>query len=114
MYLDYAEEQAELRQPLYMRDRRDRLDGFLQFHQRDILRDAGRVSAEVPRRLALEQYDRFERRRLREEALEADAFDQTAKQLAPARPEFDSCCSHGWRIVEADQPLELDLIRSAM
>jgi hypothetical protein len=73
MYLDYAEEQAERRSPLYMRDWRDKLDAFLKFNERDILRDAGRVSAEVAQKLALAEYERFERRRLAEEAKEVDA-----------------------------------------
>src|SRR5262249_54121737 len=68
MYLDYAEEQAERRRPLYMRDWREKLDGFLRFNERDILKDAGRVSAEVAQKLTLEEYDKFERRRLAEEA----------------------------------------------
>ena len=53
MYLDYAEEQAERRQPLTMRDWRDKLDGFLVFHEREVLRDAGRVSAAIAKQLAL-------------------------------------------------------------
>jgi hypothetical protein len=85
MYLDYAEEQAERRKPLHMRDWRDKLDGFLQFNERDVLKDAGRVSAEIAKQLALGEYDKFERKRLTEEAEAADAFDQTAKQLGPKK-----------------------------
>ena len=47
MYLDYAEDQAHRRQPLYMRDWRERLDAFLRFNERDILLNAGKVSMEV-------------------------------------------------------------------
>ena len=43
MYLDYAEEQAERRTPLYMRDWREKLDGFLQFRpSRDLEERAAR------------------------------------------------------------------------
>ena len=86
MYLDYAEEQAERRKPLYMRDWREKLDGFLKFNERDILKNAGRVSAEIAQRLALDEYEKFERRRLDEEALAPDEFDETAKRLGPKKP----------------------------
>ena len=51
---------------------RAKLDAFLAFNERDLLSDAGRVSAEVAQRLALAAYDRFERRRLAEEASAPD------------------------------------------
>ena len=86
MYLDYAEDQARRRQMLYMRDWREKLDAFLQFNERDILTNAGRVAKEVADRLALEQYDQFQARRLATEA-DADerAFAAAVKQL-PAQP----------------------------
>ena len=37
MYLDYAEVQAERRQPIYMKDWVQKLDAFLQFNEREIL-----------------------------------------------------------------------------
>lgn len=85
MYLDYAEEQAERRRPLYMRDWRAKLDAFLAFNEREILKDGGRVSAEVAQRLALDEYDRFERRRLEEEASAPDEFDEAVRLLGPKR-----------------------------
>ena len=81
MYLDYAEEQAERRRPLYMRDWREKLDAFLAFNERDILKDTGRVSAEVAQRLALEEYEKFEGRRLAEEASALDELEEAAKRL---------------------------------
>ena len=68
MYLDYAEEQAERRQPLYMKDWRDKLDAFLQFTGREVLKNAGEVSMEVAQKLALAQYDKFNTGRLTHEA----------------------------------------------
>lgn len=82
MYLDYAEEQASRRRQLYMRDWRDKLDAFLQFNERDVLQDAGKVSMEVAKRLATDAYDRFHARRLAEEASEADEFEREAKRLS--------------------------------
>lgn len=87
MYLDYAEEQAERRKPLYMRDWREKLDGFLQFNERDILKNAGRVSAEVAQKLALAQYEKFERRRITEEADASDDLEQSVARLDPKKPE---------------------------
>lgn len=85
MYLDYAEEQAERRRPLYMRDWRAKLDAFLAFNEREILKDGGRISAEVAQKLALDEYDRFERRRLEEEASAPDGFEEAVRRLNPQR-----------------------------
>ncbi len=87
MYLDYAEEQAERRKPLYMRDWREKLDGFLKFNERDILKNAGKVSADVAQQLALGEYEKFERKRLAEEATAPDEFEETAKRLGPTKPD---------------------------
>ena len=82
MYLDYAESQAERRQPLYMRDWRGKLDAFLQFNEREILQDAGKVSMDVAKALAMEHYEKFNKRRLLEETREeADEFDGVAKRI---------------------------------
>lgn len=87
MYLDYAEDQARRRKLLYMRDWREKLDAFLQFNERDILANAGKIAKEVADRLALEQYEQFHTRRLAIEA-ETDerAFEAAVKKLS-AEPE---------------------------
>lgn len=66
MWLDYAEDQASRRRPIYMKDWRERLDSFLQFNQRAILEHSGKISMEEARRLALEQYQAFSQRRIEE------------------------------------------------
>lgn len=89
MYLDYAEEQAERRKPLYMRDWREKLDLFLQFNERAVLRDAGRISADIAQQLALGEYEKLERKRIADEADEVDAADElevTAKELGRTKP----------------------------
>jgi hypothetical protein len=83
MYLDYAEEQAARRRPLYMRDWREKLDGFLQFNEREILHDAGRVSAKVAEQLAMDQYEKFAAGRRSEEAAALDPFEEAVKELGP-------------------------------
>ena len=86
MYLDYAEDQARRRKLLYMRDWREKLDAFLQFNERDILTNPGKVAKEVADRLALEQYDQFHTRRLATEAATDErAFEAAVKKL-PAKP----------------------------
>lgn len=86
MYLDYAEDQARRRQVLYMRDWHEKLDAFLQFNERDILNNAGKVAKEVADRLALEQYEQFHARRLTVDAqADEQAFDDAVKKL-PAKP----------------------------
>lgn len=82
MYLDYAELQAERRQPLYMKDWRDRLDAFLKFNERQILEHPGKVTMEVAKKLPLEQYERFEAKRLaQEDSMPDEDFDRAAKRL---------------------------------
>ncbi len=68
MYLDYAEDQAKRRRQIFMRDWREKLDAFLQFNERDILTDAGKVSKVVADQLALKQYEIFHQHRLEEES----------------------------------------------
>jgi len=82
MYLDYAEEQAERQTPIYMKDWKEKLDAFLEFNQRDILKHPGKVSTEIAHQLAFDEYEKFNQRRLAEEAeTPDDDFDHVAKQL---------------------------------
>lgn len=85
MYLDYAEDQARKRKPIYMADWRHKLDAFLQFNDREILQNAGNVAMEVAKRLAEAEYDKFHARRLIDEAaseIEAD-IDELRKRIQP-------------------------------
>ena len=86
MYLEFAEDQARRRHMLYMRNWREKLNAFLQFNERDILTNPGKVAKEVADRLALEQYEKFATRRLLAEA-QADerAFEEAVKKL-PTKP----------------------------
>jgi hypothetical protein len=87
MYLDYAEDQAQRRQPLYMADWREKLDGFLAFNTRAILHHPGRVSMEDAQKKALTEYERFQQRRIAaEEAAFEDDFEQEIKRLQKRPP----------------------------
>jgi hypothetical protein len=86
MYLDYAEDQAQLRNPLYMQDWRHKLDAFLQFNEREILNHPGTVAMEIAKQLAKDEYDKYNQRRLAEEAEKEGndddrEFDRVVKRI---------------------------------
>lgn len=85
MYLDYAEDQAERQNPMYMQDWKTKLDAFLQFNGREILDNPGKVSAEVAKRLACEEYEKFRIRRLIEESDIDDGFDGAVKMIGDGK-----------------------------
>lgn len=87
MYLDYAEDMARRRKPMTMREWEDKLDAFLQFNERDVLTHAGKISAQVAERLALERYAEFDARRREAERLAADAEDVRALEQIERRLE---------------------------
>lgn len=78
MYLDYAENQAQRKIPMSMKDWAARLDGFLQFNEYAVLKDAGHITAEIARNLAEQQYDRY---RLDQDKNFVSDFDETIKRL---------------------------------
>ena len=82
MYLDYAENQAARQIPMRMVDWSNRLDAFLTFNEYEVLTNAGKVSAEVAKRLAEEQFDQFRVRQDRE--FESD-FEVEVKRLEAMR-----------------------------
>jgi hypothetical protein len=82
MYLDYAENQAARQIPMKMADWVAKLDAFLQFNEYDVLANAGKISAEVAKRLAEEQYDKFRVRQDRE--FESD-FEAEVKRIESKR-----------------------------
>lgn len=77
MYLDYAENQAERQIPMTMKDWVRKLDAFLDFNDYEILKDAGKISAKVAKKLAESEYDRF--RPVQDRAFESD-FDQLVEK----------------------------------
>jgi hypothetical protein len=78
MYLDYAENQARRHIAMTMKDWTGRLDSFLQFNEYAVLKDAGRISAEIARQLAETQFQQY--RVLQDREYESD-FDEAIKQL---------------------------------
>lgn len=74
MWLDFAEDQAERRQQVFLRDWQAKLDQFLQFNERDILEGQGQISKKQADEKASAEYQRFaeKRRQLREAKGEQD------------------------------------------
>jgi hypothetical protein len=82
MYLDYAELQAERKQPVYMSELKEKLDAFLRFNEHEILNNKGTISMEVAQALTLGEYEKFSSRRIAEESSLPDpAFDQAVKMI---------------------------------
>ncbi|WP_256663980.1 virulence RhuM family protein [Methanospirillum purgamenti] len=82
MWLDYAEDQAKRKTPVYMKDWREKLDRFLTFNERAILEHAGKISMEQAREYAREQYQIYNAHRV--ELSDKDAeneFEEVVKQL---------------------------------
>lgn len=59
MYLDYAEDQAERHIPMTMEDWKNRLDVFLQFNEREVLDNPGKVSHKVAESFALSEFEKY-------------------------------------------------------
>ena len=78
MYLDYAENQAARQIPMKMADWVSKLDAFLQFNEYDILKNAGKVSHEVAKKLAEKEYEQF--RVTQDKNFESD-FEKEAKKI---------------------------------
>ena len=59
MYLDYAEDQAEKRIPMTMRDWSEKLNAFLRFNEKEILEDLGKITAEVAKSFAESEFHKY-------------------------------------------------------
>jgi len=79
MYLDYAELQAQKQIPMKMTDWVGKLDGFLKFNEYQILNDAGKISHEVAKELAEQEYEKF--RVTQDKTFESDFDKETKKYL---------------------------------
>jgi hypothetical protein len=88
MWLDFAEDQAQRRKQVFLRDWQEKLDQFLQFNEREVLENSGSVSKKQADATAVREYDTFaERRRAAlEEAGAADTI-RTLEELSKNPPE---------------------------
>ena len=77
-YLDMAEMQAIRKIPMTMADWEERLSGFLKLWDRNILQDAGKVSAEIAKAHAESEFEKY--RIVQDRLFESD-FDKQVKAL---------------------------------
>ena len=77
-FLDLAEDMARRRIPMTMEDWAKRLDMFLELSQRDILKNAGKISAEIAKQHAESEFEKF---RIIQDRLYESDFDREMKQL---------------------------------
>lgn len=83
-YLDMAELQAMRKIPMTMEDWEKRLAGFLTLWDREILQDAGKVTAELARAHAESEFEKY--RIVQDKLFESD-FDQLLKQIQSQKGE---------------------------
>lgn len=77
-YLDLAEDRAQRKIPMTMEDWAKRLDTFLEFTDREILRDGGKISAELAKAHAESEFEKY--RIVQDRLFESD-FDRVIKQM---------------------------------
>jgi len=78
MYLDYAETQAERNIPMTMKDWAGKLNAFLQFNEKDILKNAGKVTQAIAKAFAESEFEKY--RIVQDRLFESD-FDKEVKKL---------------------------------
>jgi len=76
-WLDLAEGRAKRKIPMTMEDWSDRLDAFLQFDERALLKDAGKITAEKAKEHALSEFEKF---RITQDRLYESDFDRMLKE----------------------------------
>ncbi|KAF5431065.1 hypothetical protein C5S39_06470 [Candidatus Methanophagaceae archaeon] len=78
MYLDYAEDQAEQNIPMTMEDWSKKLNVFLQFNNRELLDNPGKVAQEIAKAFAESEFGKY--RIVQDQLFESD-FDKMIKKL---------------------------------
>ena len=86
-YLDMAEVQAMRRIPMTMADWEERLSGFLKLWDREILQDAGNVTAELAKVHAESEFEKY--RIIQDRLFESD-FDRMIKQIESSKKDGES------------------------
>jgi hypothetical protein len=79
-WLDLAEERARRKIPMTMEDWAKRLDMFLEFDDRSILEDSGRITADMAKEFAENEFERY--RIVQDRLFESD-FDRMLKDSEP-------------------------------
>jgi hypothetical protein len=77
-YLDLAEDRAKRKIPMTMEDWSKRLDSFLEFDEREVLKNSGKVTARFAQEFAETEYEKF--RIIQDRQFESD-FDKMIKEI---------------------------------
>jgi len=77
-YLDVAEDMAQRKIPMTMQDWETRLNRFIEATDREVLQDAGRVTAEIAKAHAESEFEKY--RIVQDRLFESD-FDRMVKQI---------------------------------
>ena len=80
-YLVFAEGQAMRRVPMHMKDWITKLHAFLELNERNILKDAGKISHQLALDKAESEYEKFQAKRIEETAGQPDDFEKTIKRI---------------------------------
>jgi hypothetical protein len=80
-YLIFAEGQALRRIPMYMKDWLKKLNGFLSLNDRDILEHAGKISHELAKEHAENEYENYQKKRISNMKHIENDFDKSVKAI---------------------------------
>ena len=78
-YLDLAEDRAKRKIPMTMEDWSKRLDAFLEFDERQVLKDSGKVTAQIAKDHAESEFEKY--RIVQDRLFESDFDLELKKQL---------------------------------
>jgi hypothetical protein len=84
-YLVFAEGQAMRRIPMYMKDWIEKLHGFLNLNDREILTHAGKISHELAQQKAETEYEQFNQKRVIQNDAKEDDFEKAIQKLPAAK-----------------------------
>jgi hypothetical protein len=86
-YLDVAEDMAQRKIPMTMQDWESRLNRFIEATDREVLQDAGKVTAEIAKAHAESEFEKY---RIVQDRLFQSDFDRLLNQIEPnSQPEID-------------------------
>lgn len=85
-YLELAEDRARRKIPMTMEDWSKRLDNFLEFDERDVLQNSGKISAKIAKEHAESEFDKY--RIIQDRFFESD-FDKEIKVITEEKKNDD-------------------------
>ncbi|CAM5784283.1 virulence RhuM family protein [Castellaniella caeni] len=82
-YLELAEDRARRKIPMSMEDWSKRLDAFLEFDEREVLQNSGKISAKLAQTHAESEFEKY---RIVQDRLFDSDFDKAVKKLTSGEP----------------------------